>query len=242
MPSTNSVIYLVRHAHSTANLKNVLAGQDNRVGLSDRGREEADLLSSRLSELDVEALICSPMLRCQESVASYLGRKQWKLKIDERINEMNYGSWSGKKLSKLVRNELWPLIQNKPTSVRFPEGESFLEMSARANQAVIDLANNYEKAILVSHGDVIKAVLAAQLGLSVDHLQKFNIDPASITAISISGAKTRLIYTNDTSHLRSLKQFESSKVNGKSGSKSTGYILGGGSGPAHKSKNSKRPK
>ncbi len=224
MPSANTLIYLVRHGLSTANANGILAGRDETVHLSDAGVEQARLLATRLSSEKFDRIYTSPLPRCQETISTYLDASHTKAIIEPNFVEMDYGSWSGKKLSKLAKKELWPTIQNAPSHVRFPHGESFLEMSHRANQTLLSVAEGLTKVCIVSHGDVIKAIVAAQLSLSVDHLQKFSIDPASITIISIGKGRSTLIKLNDTSHLH--------QTQSTSGSGSGKETLGGGAGPS----------
>lgn len=228
MPPKNTTIYLLRHAHSTANGAGVLAGRDGGVVLSTRGEKQAQLLAVALENKKFSQVVSSPMVRCQLTVAPYLALSEQELTIDDRLNEMEYGDWSGRRLAQLSRKKLWSVIQSRPALVRFPEGESFLEMSARANQAVIDLSSGQENLLLVSHGDVIKAIVASQLGLSIDHLQKFAVDPASITILNINRGRTTLVRLNDTSHLATMhsEQLPSKDKNDKKGK----YVLGGGQG------------
>ncbi len=218
MPSTNTIVYLVRHGLSTANASGVLAGRDESVHLNDAGKEQARLLAIRLSAEKFDRIYTSPLPRCQETIAPYLESANTTAIIDPNFIEMEYGTWSGKKLSKLSKKELWPTIQSTPSRVRFPHGESFLEMSHRANQALHNVCDGFQKVCIVSHGDVIKAIVASHLSLSVDHLQKFAVDPASITIISLGEARSTLLKLNDTSHLNQ---------NRDSSSKET---LGGGAG------------
>ncbi|MEI8066055.1 MAG: histidine phosphatase family protein [Actinomycetes bacterium] len=218
MPSKNTIVYLIRHGLSTANATGILAGRDESVHLNDAGNEQARLLAIRLSIEKFDRIYSSPLPRCQETIAPYLEKAKTTAIIEPNFIEMEYGTWSGKKLSKLSKKDMWPTIQNTPSRVRFPHGESFLEMSHRANQALHNVSEGFEKVCIVSHGDVIKAIVAAQLSLSVDHLQKFAVDPASITIISIGKARSTLLKLNDTSHLNR---------NQESSSKET---LGGGAG------------
>lgn len=194
-------MFLVRHGHSSANGAGILAGQDASVHLSDLGKEQAQLLAPRLALEKFDRVYTSPLARCQETISQYLNLTSSTAIIEPDFVEMDYGLWSGKKLSKLSKKDLWPVIQTNPSKVRFPHGESFLEMSHRANQKLLEAADGFEKVCVVSHGDVIKAIVASQLSLSVDHLQKFAIDPASITVISIGKSRSTLIKLNDTSHL-----------------------------------------
>ena len=224
MPDSHAVIYLVRHAHSTANAANILAGRTPGIALSVRGRAESELLAKRLHQLDPAVVLSSPLQRCLETIAPFKSaHPNVVYKKDPRFQEMDYGTWSGKKLKYLSALRLWNQIQSNPASVRFPEGESFLEMSARSNSGILDAVNLGKSVVVVSHGDVIKSIISHQIGMSVANLQKFIVDPASISTISISGAGSLILSLNDTSHLASLR---TSKVK-PGGTRNT---LGGGSG------------
>jgi probable phosphoglycerate mutase len=220
MASTkNTEIVLLRHAHSTANLKGILAGRDNKIGLSPRGKREAEDLVTVLSAYTFDAIYTSPLKRCLETIAPYLKASGKSSIVEENIVEMEYGEWSGKPLVKLARLKLWASIQSRPSTVRFPGGESFSEMSLRANQAIIDRSAGAERILVVSHGDVIKSVVAFHLGLPLDSFQRISIDPASISTIRYPSSHVTSV--NVTSHLSRGE---------KSGHKRDRFSLGGGSG------------
>jgi probable phosphoglycerate mutase len=141
--------------------------------------------------------------------------------VSERENgiiEMDYGNWSGKKISILAKRPLWREIQRRPSTVRFPDGESFLEMAARSSEAVREHAAPGKTTLFVSHGDVIKSIVAAYLGLHLDQFQRIVIEPASITSITVRDGSPMVNYLNSTSHLKN------------SYSASIDSTLGGGSG------------
>ena len=54
---------------------------------------------------------------------------------------------------------------------------------------------------MVSHCDVIRAVIARVLGLSLDCLLQFDLDPASISRLALGDWGGRVISVNDTAHL-----------------------------------------
>jgi probable phosphomutase (TIGR03848 family) len=222
-------ILLVRHAHSTANLKSILAGQDRSVALSERGRSEAALLASHLSDqhnngLRVSKVGTSPLLRARETIAPFLAEHPSVASVRESgIIEMDYGSWSGKKIALLAKRPLWREIQRNPSMVRFPDGESFLEMASRSSEAVRDHATPGKTTLFVSHGDVIKSIVATFLGLHLDQFQRIVIEPASITSVTINNGSPMINFLNSTSHLNNHS------------SRGVDSTLGGGSG-AHERK------
>ena len=217
-------IILLRHGHSTANAKAILAGRDKTVGLSKRGFEQAQKVEEHLDALTIDRVVVSPLLRARQTVAPYLAsHPDVEVIKDSGIIEMEYGDWSGKSLARLSKNPLWKEIQSKPSSVRFPDGESFLEMLGRSTEAVARLALSGKTTVFVSHGDVIKAITAHYLGLHLDQFQRIAIDPASITRIVIHSGQAIVAETNSTAHLKERVL------------SNTGPTLGGGAGPSIKS-------
>ncbi len=215
-----SEILLLRHAHSVANEKGVLAGRDNSVALSGRGEKQALKTAEHLETLKLSQIVVSPLLRARQTIEPF--RKihpRIPVHRESGINEMEYGSWSGKKISLLSKRPLWSAIQNNPSSVTFPEGESFLEMLARAIESIHRHAAPGKRTLFVSHGDVIKALTAHFLGLNIDQFQRISIDPASLTSLSITSRGAQIHYTNQTSHLQEkISAPGSSTLGGGSGS------------------------
>jgi probable phosphoglycerate mutase len=82
----------------------------------------------------------------------------------------------------------------------FPNGEGIAAMQTRAMGTVHELAklSNAKVAVIVSHGDVIKSIVASAMGMHLDEFQRIIIDPASVSVIEYSSSKPRLILLNDT--------------------------------------------
>lgn len=200
-----SRIFLLRHAHSIANDAGVLAGQLPGITLSEKGREQALGLVERIGAVKFQSVRVSPMQRCQETIDPWLqsqhGSGIGNYLLDDQIIEMDYGKWSGKKLSKLSKEKLWREIQNTPSKVTFPDGEKFTSMQRRAMKTLELLAQEKKTTnhLLVSHGDVIKAMIAHLLKMKLDNFQSLVVDPASITIVDFDGKNARLIAYNDTS-------------------------------------------
>jgi probable phosphoglycerate mutase len=216
-----ATIYLLRHGHSTANAKSILAGRDASVSLSPRGVEQAQAVMHDLGERKFAKIYSSPMPRCLETLRPLAGKSKLTIEKDAGLIEMEYGDWSGKKLLALSRKKMWSEIQARPSLVRFPNGESFLEMQGRALESVKSLAIPGAEILVCSHGDVIKAIVAGLVGLHLDNFQRLTIDPASITVIDLFADSAQIRLMNSTVHLKESNSLStgSSKLN-----------LGGGSG------------
>ena len=226
-------IILLRHAHSIANESGILAGQLPGISLSKKGSQQAIDLVDRIGKVSFDSIRMSPMQRCQETLAPWLesahsnGLKRFIL--DEKLIEMNYGSWSGKKLNSLAKQPLWKIIQKTPSKVEFPQGERMTAMQKRAVASVEEAVLERSKGthLFVSHGDVIKAMVASLLKMKLDNFQSLVIDPASITMLEYDGDSARLILFNDN-----LTHLEGSL----SGARPKKMLLGGGAGAVRRKK------
>jgi len=187
---------LLRHAHSVANKAGILAGQLEGIGLSKDGIAQVNKLTSSFENLKIDRIISSPMQRCLETVEGIARSKRKRISIDERLIEMNYGSWSGKKLSKLSRMKDWKVIQTKPSAFRFPQGESFKELEERIESLLKDLSRKYPKEtiLIITHGDIVKIAASLTVGSGLNNFQKFAVDPCSLTTLSW-GSKARMLLT-----------------------------------------------
>jgi len=199
-----TTLLLVRHGRTAANASGTLAGWTPGVSLDDTGRTQAAALGSRLSILPVAAVISSPLERCQETATAILaGRDGTPLHTDDRLGECRYGDWTGRPLKELAKEPLWKVVQAHPSAATFPgpEGESMADMQARAVAAV--RAWNAELGpdatyVAVSHGDVIKAILADALGLHLDLFQRIQVDPCSLAVVRYTELRPFVVRMNDT--------------------------------------------
>jgi probable phosphomutase (TIGR03848 family) len=147
--------------------------------------------------------VTSPLERCRETAAALLSGRDPAppLHVDDRVGEVRYGSWTGRELKSLRKEPLWSVIQGRPSAAVFPDGEGLAEMSARAVAAV----RAWNAAIgpdatyaLVSHADVIKAILADALGLHLDGFQRIAVDPCALSVVRYTAHDTHVERVNDT--------------------------------------------
>ena len=195
---------LLRHAHSIANEKGVLAGRASGIFLSKKGVNQAKELNLRLGNLKFKSIRISPLERCLHTINPWLTEQkiaQTDLVIDHGFTEVDYGDWTGKKLSLLSLKKEWRIVQKSPSKMIFPKGESLIDVQMRARKSLMKAikAANGGVVLIVSHGDVIKSMIADCLDLELDKFQKIVIDPASISVLDHSKSGFRLLHLNDSS-------------------------------------------
>lgn len=190
-------LYLLRHAQSEANLRGVLAGPDNSVNLSDRGRKQSVKVSKHLQNINFQEIYCSPISRCLQTIQPLLGSKPSIQVVPEvKIQEMNYGQWNGKDLKALSKKRDWQSIQSSPSKFTFPDGESFNQLRRRVSSFLSEISDKDGPLLVVSHGDVIKMILACTLDLPTDKFQNFVIEPASISIVYYGSKAKNIISVN----------------------------------------------
>lgn len=198
-------VILLRHGRSTANTAGVLAGRSEGVALDDRGAEQAQTVIARLAALPIAAIVTSPLLRCQQTVAPLAAARGLAPAQDQRLAEVDYGAWTGKELKNLLSEPLWKVVQQHPSAAVFPEGEGLAQVQARAVTAVREhdarLAAEHGSDVLwvaCTHGDVIKSVLADALGCHLDTFQRIVADPCSASVIRYTETRPFVLRSNET--------------------------------------------
>ena len=206
-------VLLVRHGRTTANASGVLAGWTPGVLLDETGQSQVSALAARLSVLPLAAVVASPLERCQQTagaltaVAGPGGAERPAVVSEDRLGECRYGDWTGRELKTLVKEPLWKVVQAHPSAAVFPgpQGESMRAMQQRAVDAVREwdarvAAEHGDDAlwVAVSHGDVIKAILADALGTHLDSFQRIVVDPASVSVVRYTPTRPFVLRSNDS--------------------------------------------
>lgn len=198
-------VIFVRHGRTTANATGVLAGRTPGVELDDTGREQAARTAERLAAVPLAAIVSSPLERCRQTAGALFDARDdvVPLRIDDDLSECDYGDWQGRPLAELATEPLWQTVQRHPASAVFPGGESMVTMQSRAVEAVRRRNREIEAEhgaaavwVAVSHGDIIKAVLADALGMHLDLFQRLNVNPASVSIVRYGEHRPDVVTVN----------------------------------------------
>lgn len=198
-------VIVLRHGRSTSNTAGVLAGRSTGVDLDERGREQAAQLVERIGDLPIRALVRSPLLRCRRTVEPLAMALGLEPIIDERLVEVDYGTWTGRSITELAGEPLWQVVQAHPSAAVFPDGEGLAQVQARAVAAIREHDRRFVEQygadalwLACTHGDVIKAVIADALGTHLDSFQRITADPASVSVIRYTALRPFVIHLNHT--------------------------------------------
>jgi probable phosphomutase (TIGR03848 family) len=198
-------VILLRHGRSTSNTAGTLAGRSEGVDLDDKGREQAVGLIDRIGDLPIRAVITSPLLRCRRTVEPLAEALCLEPLVDDRLAEVDYGEWTGRKIGELAKEPLWRVVQAHPSAAVFPGGEGLAQVQARAVFAVREHDRRLSEEhggdalwVACTHGDVIKALIADAYGIHLDGFQRVTADPASVSVIRYTPLRPFVLHVNHT--------------------------------------------
>jgi probable phosphomutase (TIGR03848 family) len=231
-----ATVILVRHGRTSANATGTLAGRLPGVRLDEVGTEQAARTAARLGVVPLAAVVTSPLERCRDTARAIARAHPARPKVtsERGLTECDYGEWQGRPLKELAREKLWATVQSQPSAATFPGGESMSAMQARAVDAVRrrDAAIEAEHGagavwVAVTHGDLVKAILADALGMHLDLFQRIQVDPASVSIVRYTSSRPYVLATN--THEGDLS-WMAAKPRRRTGKKADADV-GGGAGP-----------
>ena len=191
-----TTLYIARHAAHDW-LGRGFAGRLPEVSLNAQGRGEAQALVARLGSVRLDAIYCSPQPRTQQTAQPLAAARNLTLRIDAAFDEVDLGEWQGRTFDEVRGQEAWTHWLAHRGSARPPGGEPFGDVARRAGAGLRRLVDAHADGhvLVVSHGDVIKAMIANVLGLALDHVENFDIAPCSISVIAMGSdwAQVRLV-------------------------------------------------
>jgi len=192
-----TTIHLIRHA-SYDLLGRVLAGRTPGHALNEAGRAEAERLAAALAPRPLAAVAASPLQRAQETASIIAAPHGLAVLEIPGLNEIDFGTWSGMTFDALHADPGWAEFNTLRATVPIPGGESMLAAQSRAVAAMVALAARFPNAEIaaVSHGDVIKALIAHALGAPLDLFQRIEIAPASRSVIALGPGAIRVLGVN----------------------------------------------
>jgi len=208
-----TVLVLIRHGHTDTAGKR-LTGWSRGVHLNAHGREQAASLVQRLEGVPIAAIYSSPLERCRETAAPLARERRLAIRARRGLIETGYGDWTGRSIAQLRRSKLWRVVQTAPSAMRFPGGESLVEVQARAVAELDRIVRDHpsDVVVVVTHSDIVLLCLAHHAGLHIDHFQRLVAEPASVSVVVAGGGPSRIVKMNETGGLGSLSRRRPSRT------------------------------
>lgn len=193
-----TTILLIRHA-AHGHVGRLLTGRMEGAGLSNMGQQEASRLSEALRSERLAAVYSSTSLRARQTAEAVASPHALMVEQAEALAEVDFGAWTGRSFDELAADSDWQLWNNSRGQTRAPGGETMAEVQDRAWRGLETLRQRFDAAVIavVSHCDVIRAVIARVLGLPLDNLLRFDVDTASVSRIVAGDWGARVVSLNE---------------------------------------------
>lgn len=196
-------LLLVRHGQTLWNHTARYQGHSD-IELSDTGRTQAKLLAGRLANEEIQAVYASDLKRALETASIIAEPHGLAVQALPELRELNFGAWEGLTFEE-IKTRYSDIADNwhaSPGLVRIPEGESFQELTVRANSAVASLIKKHDPATIavVTHGGTIRAIICALLGIDLNNLFRIRQDNGALNVIDYYDGYGILGLLNDTDH------------------------------------------
>jgi alpha-ribazole phosphatase len=178
-------IVLIRHTRPAVD-EGVCYGASD-LGVCADFETQAQAVRLRLGDIAGAALSSSPLARCRK-LAEALGTPRY----DERLKELDFGEWELLPWSRIGRAAVdrW---RADVDGFAPPGGESYAALHRRAS-AFLDeaCAEGFERLLVVTHGGVIRALLARMLGIPLMESLALRVDFGSLTRVALRDGKFEL--------------------------------------------------
>jgi broad specificity phosphatase PhoE len=191
-----ATFHLVRHG-SHAEVGHVLSGRSD-IGLSHMGRRQGQLLCERFAPMPVESLHASPRARALQTAHSISLGCAVPIQVDDALDEIDFGDWTGRAFAELDEDPAWSRWNDARGSCRPPDGETMAAATDRAVKRLAEIAQRtIGPVVMVTHCDIIRGIIAHYLGLDLDRLLRFEVDPASVSRLSVGSWGGRVLSVNE---------------------------------------------
>jgi ribonuclease H / adenosylcobalamin/alpha-ribazole phosphatase len=190
--------YLVRHgAHDE--FGQLLSGRAGQSRLSEAGLLQARKLADWASRANASTVQASPRKRTQETAAIIAQAQGLPVETVNALDEVDFGAWNGRDFAELEEDPLWHEWNSRRASAITPGGEQMADAVTRVT-AHLERAGEVPgiaPAMIVTHCDIIRGVIAQYLGLSLENMLRFDIDPGSVSTVDIGHGHARIIRINE---------------------------------------------
>ncbi|MBV8455131.1 MAG: histidine phosphatase family protein [Acetobacteraceae bacterium] len=188
-----TTFHLIRHTTYDL-LGHTLTGRSPGHRLNERGRAQAQALAEELAAHAIAAVVSSPLERTRETAEAIAKPHGLVVDIEPGLTEIDCGQWTGMSFEAMHGDPVWREFNTFRSTLCPPGGETMLAAQLRAMEVVMRLRERWpgQELVVVTHGDVVKVVLAHFLGVPLDLFQRIEISPASRSVVRLFATDVRV--------------------------------------------------
>jgi len=192
-----AIILLVRHGETDWNRSGRIMGTRS-VPLNQNGIAQAARLALELTALPAPTLYSSPVARARQTADILSSTLHVPVIEEPGLSEIGVGDWEGRYWNDFEGDPARMNFYLLPQEARPPGGETLGEVQQRAVAAVKRVLDGpgETSAVLVTHADVIRTIVAHYLETDLQTMRHMQIGHASVTALAITGSSGTLLCSN----------------------------------------------
>lgn len=198
-----TTVLLVRHGETSLNVGHRFRGRSD-PPLTERGNTQARAAQARLDLRSADIVYSSPRLRARTTAATLL-RNGRRLTVDDGLDDLDYGSWTGKTRVEVaatddLRYRTW---MTKPDEVTFPGGEDVRAVVQRAHASLERYVDEHRGQIVVAvtHDVIVRLLVCGLLEAPLASMHRLEIGLTSVTTLDWMGTFFIIRGVSDTGHL-----------------------------------------
>ena len=206
---TPTTLVLLRHGETALTPEKRFSGSGGTdPGLSDVGRRQAVAVAESLAARGtVQAVVSSPLRRCQETARTVAARLGLDVRTEDGLRETDFGAWEGLTFGEVREKYRADLDAWLASTDAHPTGggESFEEVTRRVSVARDKTLARHpgRTVLLVTHVTPVKTLVRLALGAPPESLFRMELAAASLSVVAhYADGNASLRLLNDTSHLR----------------------------------------
>lgn len=149
-------LYVIRHGNTDSNRLDIYNGKLLNEDINNIGIKQAQEASKKIKNLNLDLIICSPLLRTRHT-CDIINSNKIKVIYDDRIEERNCGVLTNTKIDDFYYTEYW----NYYSKVKIDKLETVPELFKRVNLFLDEIKKKYsgQNILLVTHGGVARAII-----------------------------------------------------------------------------------
>jgi Fructose-2,6-bisphosphatase len=191
------ILLLIRHGETDWNRSGRVMG-DQPIPLNQTGERQAHACVEVLSRTPIAGIFTSPVLRAMQTAEILRRSQEVPLQSLPGLSEIGVGDWINRYWKDFIDDPARQNWYSQPDQARPSGGETLREIQRRAVAAVKQVIDGGQDMpyVFVSHGDIIRSILAHYMNLDLPIIRHVRIDHVSVSGLDLTGHAAQLLFLN----------------------------------------------
>lgn len=198
-------LILVRHGSTIWNAEGKYQGIID-VPLSDKGRQEVQMVAERLRNEDIKAVYSSYLIRARETAEIIASPHGLPVKVIPEFGEINFGDWEGltaQEIKDKFGEDAYRIWMEDPVKADISGGDRIAEFAERVVQGFnrVSQAHPDDTVVVATHGGALMVLGCHLQGEDLSCYRKYYHQNAAISVVELEGDVFRFKHLNCQAHL-----------------------------------------